>query len=69
MFLMYVTGFSAQFLRLRTSFRVVWLASLYHRSNRLNKSQAKTITQGLKTDLDWSQVLAVVLEDRPRRQK
>ena len=64
------TGFSAMlrnFLRLRSSFRVVWLASLYHRSNRVNKSRGETITQGLKTDLDWSQVLAVVVPGRPGR--
>ena len=48
-------------LRLRLSFRVVWLASLYHRSNRVNKSRGENHNSGLKTDLDWSQVLAVVV--------
>ena len=41
-------------MRLRSSFRVVWLASLYHRSNRVNKSRGKNHISGLKTDLDWS---------------
>ena len=38
-------------MRLRSSFRVVWLASLYHRSNRVNKSRGENHNSGLKTDL------------------